>query len=181
MRIPYPATEQLSDDVARAVAKFPLINIVRAILHAPTLTPPMIEFAIAAYGAMSLPTRQRELLIIDTAVGSRGYYELALHQKLALSATVTEAELDALIRRDPLPACFPPAEVALLRLGREISAGASCTAETFRSAESHWPHRELVEAILLVGFYRTLAALSNSLEIDVDEHMVSQLLTMSRR
>lgn len=115
----------------------------------------------------TLPTRVRELAIIATAVASDCTYEAVQHSRIARrSQLLSETDLDVLMRRshefaDPLDLAVAAAADEICRENR-VSDG------TWAELEATFTVPQLIEMLMLVGFYRGLAGYINTVGLPVD-------------
>ena len=88
----------------------------------------------------------------------------------------TQAQIAALEDDDDAAACFDEREKAALQLTREVVLDVRASEETLAQARRHLPDREIVELILMAGFYITLARLTETLGVETEPPMVSALV-----
>jgi 4-carboxymuconolactone decarboxylase len=175
-RLPYPELASLPPAAAAAVDMFPVrLNVMRAACHAPTLLPPFMSMAKALWGELLLAPRRRELLVLLVAQHTGCTYEAAQHTPAALAAGLSDAELRRLAA-DGGDGWPDPAEAQLLQAGRELLDGCTLAADTVQRLREHVSDREIVEVVLLIGYYRMVAGLLNALEVEIDA-AGDQLLT----
>ncbi|MGK5626939.1 carboxymuconolactone decarboxylase family protein [Streptomyces sp. URMC 123] len=170
-RIPYPETP--SDALTRLPAP---LNIFRMLSHAPALTGPAIDLALALLGTTSLSPRTREMVIMTVAARSGCAYQAAQHAPMAAAVGVTPAQLTAIAEQRPAAGLFDESEAAALTATAELLASRTLRAGTVASLRRHYGEREIVELTLLVGYYVMVAGVMNALDVDLDpsgEHFVT--------
>jgi alkylhydroperoxidase family enzyme len=159
----------------KMIAGTPL-NVVRMGAHA---SPPLFEAQGALGYAIAQPEvldpKLREVVILVVAFLSGSEYELHQHRPLALAAGLDEAEIAAIGRGD-----YP-------QLDERLAAVAEFTAITVRevspsdatlaAVRRHVSDRELVNIVLTIGCYMSLARLIAVTGIELDENRLATLPT----
>jgi alkylhydroperoxidase family enzyme len=108
------------------------------------------------------------LLILLVARLEGGDYEWHQHCPIARGVGIDQAQIDAIARLDLRNRHFSQRECALLAFGRQVTENVRADGETFSALRSYLSDREVVEAILTIGFYMTMARLTEATETDVD-------------
>ena len=78
--------------------------------------------------------------------------------------------------KDDTAACFGDAEQAALRFTREVVLDVRACEAALAQARRHFSEREIVELIVLAGFYTMLARLTETLDVETDPPMGSALI-----
>ncbi|MEX2556646.1 MAG: carboxymuconolactone decarboxylase family protein [Actinomycetota bacterium] len=108
-----------------------------------------------------LPPRERELVILRTGWRSGSVYEFGQHVLIGQREGVSDREIRLLTR--PLEAGeWSERERALLAFTDELLATASVGDGTWEAAHRHLGEPEMLELVLLIGFYRMVAGLLNA-------------------
>ena len=105
-----------------------------------------------------------------------GDYEWVQHVPIALDLGATQAQIDALAKGDDKAQCFSALEKAALAFTREVVVNAKASEVTLAELRRHLSEREVVELILMAGFYITLARLTETLGVENDPPMGSALI-----
>jgi 4-carboxymuconolactone decarboxylase len=141
------------------------LNLFRTLAHHPRL----LERFNALGGAfmrkplLSLETRELAILRVGWRTGSA--YEFRQHEAIARELGL-RAELIAWATADLED--VPAAEASVLRAVDELLDTDDVADETWAALADRWPAAELIELVALVGFYRLVAVVTNSLRIVVD-------------
>lgn len=114
----------------------------------------------------SLARHDTELVIIRTAHLRSCGYELDHHKRLGKRAGIDEAEF-ARIRQGP-DAGWSGKELALLRAVDELVETKDLSDVTWRELSAHLDDRRLIEFVMLVGQYDSLATTIGTLRIERD-------------
>lgn len=150
----------------------------------PPGAPPLVLFTTLARGPRAwrkfraaslldgrvLSLRQREL-VIDRACALAGCeYEWGVHvTAFAAAARLTPAEIAATLARPLDPAAWPPAEAALLTAVDALHDRARLTAAEFAALAAHFDTDQILEILLLCGFYRTVAYVVGGLALPLED------------
>jgi alkylhydroperoxidase family enzyme len=159
----------------RMIAGTPL-NVVRMGAHA---SPPLFEAQGALGYAIAQPEvlepKLREVTILVVAFLSNSEYELHQHRPLSLAAGLEEADIVAI------------GEGAYVALDARLAAVAELVAATVRDlapsdsvlaeARRHVTDRELVNIVLTIGCYMSLARLIAVTGIELDDNRLAALPT----
>ena len=88
---------------------------------------------------------------------------------IALGVGVTQKQIDGIEQGNSDDAAFNAAEQALLAFGREVIDNvARPRAGVFHAMRKHFSEQEIVRSILAIGFYMTMARLTEATEVDLD-------------
>ena len=110
----------------------------------------------------TIPTRDRELIILRTAWLNRGDYIWGRHDVIGQDAGLTEEEIGR-ITRGPDAAGWSGFDVALLRAADELHASRFVSHATWNALAQQYSESELREVVLIVGNYTQLAMFQNTL------------------
>jgi alkylhydroperoxidase family enzyme len=144
------------------------LNIFRIMAHAETCFRPLLRLGTSILAGQQLSGKLRELAILRVARLSRAEYEWVQHVPIARAAGVSDAQVQALERGEPDAACFDEVEQAVLRFTAEVVRDVCASQATFDAVAKHLPPREIVELLLAIGFYMTMARLMVATKIDLD-------------
>jgi alkylhydroperoxidase family enzyme len=164
-----PAAEADLDDRARELlgqAGVPggdASNIFATLVRHPRLFRRWLPFGgVLLTGA--LPARERELLILRTAVRCAAEYEWGQHVRIARASGVTDAEI-ARVLEGPEADGWEASDAALLRAADELHDDACITDATWAELAARYDEQQLVEVPMLVGQYHLVAFTVNSLGV----------------
>lgn len=176
-RIPYPELEKSSPEVREMLGRLPSpANIFNMMAHAETALKPVMKLGGTLLGKLKLDPRLRELCLLHAVKLEGGDYEWVQHVPIALDLGATQAQIDALAKGDDAAACFSPLERSALRFTREVVVDARASETALADLRKHVSDREVVELIIMAGFYITLARLTESLGVENDPPMGSALI-----
>ena len=136
--------------------------------QAPALCNAWLEFTDYLLQDSSLPTRDRELLILRIGYLNGGSYEWAAHRGLAISVGISEEEL-VRITEGPDASGWSDWDSALLRAADELHINALVSDSTWSAMAARYDQRQLMEAVFTVGQYNLVAMYLNSLGVQFEE------------
>jgi alkylhydroperoxidase family enzyme len=168
-RLPYVDPESAPQEVRDILTRLPRpLNIFKLMAHAETNFRPLLRLGTSILTEQQLAASLRELAILLTARSSGAEYEWIQHVAIAKAVGVTDAQVEA-IAADRLDAdCFSATERAVLTASVDIVRDGRMPEPHFDALTQHLSTREIVELVLAVGFYVTLARLMVLAEIDLD-------------
>jgi alkylhydroperoxidase family enzyme len=171
-RIP-PLPEAERDEVARelmsqvGVARGQEMNIFATLVRHPRLFRRWLPFGGVLLTG-KIPFRDRELLILRTAVRCRSPYEWAQHVRLAREAGLVDAELER-VKAGPEADGWAPFDAVLVRAADELHDDARLSDATWAALAERYDDRQLIEVPMLVGQYHAVAYSLNSLGVQVED------------
>lgn len=119
-------------------------------------------------GPLSL--RHREIVIDRTCARNGCEYEWGVHvATFAAAAHLTEEQVRATVRGEAGDACWPAAEQALIAAVDALHERATLSDDEFEALSAHYDEAQILEIILLSGFYRTVSYLANTLALPREE------------
>ncbi len=176
-RIPYPDLSRSSPEVRDMLGRLPApANIFTMMAHAETCLKPVMKLGGTLLGKLKLDARLRELCLLHAVKLEGGDYEWVQHVPIALDLGATPHQIDALAKGDDTAPCFSALEKAALRFTREVVVDAKASEASLGEVRHHLSEREVVELILMAGFYITLARLTETLGVENDPPMGAALI-----
>lgn len=117
----------------------------------------------------SLDRRERELVILRTTARCGAEYEWGVHvaffaARVGLSAAAVAASVDG-AADDP---AWTPREALLVRLADALHERATIADDLWAALAREWTAEQLIELIVLAGFYHTVSFVVNALAIDLE-------------
>lgn len=120
-------------------------------------------------GPLSL--RQREIVIDRTCALNGCEYEWGVHVAIfAGPAKLTAEEVRATVLGDANSALWSPAEQALIAAVDALHHRATLSDDEFAALSAHHDEAQILEIMLLCGFYRTVSYLANGLRLPLEEN-----------
>ncbi len=151
-------------------------NIFNMMAHAETCLKPVMKLGGTLLGKLELDARLRELCLLQAVKVAGGEYEWLQHVPIALDLGANQDQITALEKGEDRAACFDATEQAALVFTRELVAAGKASPESLGALRRHLSDREVVELILMAGFYTMLARLTETLGVENDPPIGSALV-----
>ena len=117
-----------------------------------------------------LTLREREIVIDRTCALNRCEYEWGVHVAIfAGPAKLTADEVRATVQGDANSACWSLGEQVLIAAVDALHHRATWSDEEFAALSAHYDEAQILEIMLLCGFYRTVSYLANELRLPLEE------------
>lgn len=114
----------------------------------------------------TLPGRERELVILRTALRVECAYEEAHHRRLAAGEGLTTAEIAAVLQPDS-DFAWRASDRALIAIVDEL-LGAHGVSDATWGALGAWEAGQRLELMILVGFYAMLGGVLNAVGVQLE-------------
>lgn len=162
-----PRVREVFERLRRRWQGAPILNLYRLIAWAPGLLGPWTDFAHALRFKTALPPDVRELMIVRSGQLTEAEYEWRHHWAAAIEAGVSEAKLQALDgwrSSDRLD----ERERAVLSLAEDTALELGASDETMSTLKAHFPNEQVVELVMIAGFYCGVARIVRSLGVPLE-------------
>ena len=117
-----------------------------------------------------LNLRQREIVIDRTCALNACEYEWGVHVAIfAGAAQLSDAQVRATVQGEANASCWSEAEQALIAAVDALHHRATLSDAEFKALSAHYNDDQILEIILLCGFYRTVSYLANGLRLPLEE------------
>src|SRR3954465_6466855 len=145
--------------------------------------PPLVLFRVMAGNARGgekfragslldrgpLSLRQREIVIDRTCARTGCEYEWGVHvAAFAGAAHLNEQQIRATVHGAATENCWSDAEQALISAVDALHERATLSDSEFAGLAAHYDEAQILEIILLCGFYRTVSYLANGLALPLE-------------
>lgn len=168
--IPFADPSALPEDARKAFDELPRkLNIFRMWANAPACFRQGLRLGGAILGRQKLAADLREFVILLVARIEGGEYEWVQHVPIALDAGCRQAQIDALEKLDLSASCFNAREKVLLAFAEDVIRNVRADEANVEAAKLQFSPQEIVEIILTCGFYMTLARLTETTRLEIDE------------
>jgi alkylhydroperoxidase family enzyme len=179
--IPY-ADEDPRDDRVRALVQRlpePRINLFTMLANAPALAGPTLRLGEAILTKSDLDPVLRELVILRTARLTGSEYEWVQHLEIARLVGVQEEKIRAVERGQITDAVFDRPELLALELAGQL-LDATPPPQLIRDGESELGRSQLLEVMLVTGYYAMLSGVMRAVQLDVDNVLEKGMLERER-
>ena len=143
-------------------------NVFPTLAQHPELFRAWLRFAGYLLTSGKLSGRDRELLILRTAVNCHSSYEWGQHVRISLAGGIEREVIDR-VPDGPEADGWSPHDAALLRAADELHTGSQISDKTWEALAETYGTEELIEVALVVGHYQMLAGALNSFGVDLDD------------
>jgi alkylhydroperoxidase family enzyme len=117
-----------------------------------------------------LERRERELVILRTCARCGSEYEWGVHVAIfARRFGLSDAEIAGTRRADWRDALWSERDRLLIRLVDELHEQAALSDALWSALRPLWSDEQLIELLVLVGFYHTISFVTNALTIPLEE------------
>ena len=144
------------------------LNIFATLAHNPGLLRRQNQFGGRFLFRGSIDERAREIVILRSAYRSRSVYEFGQHTIIGERCGLRPDEIARLARSD-VGEGWSPAERRLITMVDELSDDDCVTDETWAGLRADYDDGQLVEVLLLPGYYRMIAGFLNSAGVELED------------
>jgi alkylhydroperoxidase family enzyme len=152
----------------RADAPLGSHNIFRTLARHPDLFRSWLPFAGYLLARGTLSARDRELLILRTAVRCGSSYEWGQHVRISLALGIEREAIDRVVA-GPEAEGWTAHEAALVRAADELHEGSTVSDPTWEALGREYDEHQLIEVTMLVGHYHMVAFALNALGVELDD------------
>lgn len=138
----------------------PTLNIFRTLEHNHELFKGFLALGAHLLRGDTLPPREREIVILRTGWRSGSEYEFGQHTVIGRGAGLTDEEIARLA--DAGDGKWSDADGALVDMVDELCAQNVVSDHTWQALASRWNDSQLLELLVLTGYYRLVSGLLNS-------------------
>lgn len=146
-----------------------VINIFRVLMQNPKLTRSWARFAGYIMGRLSLPVRDRELLILRIGWLNQAPYEWEQHVRISKSAGLTDDEIDR-VSKGP-KAGWDKHDAALLQAADDLREKSVVSDETWKQLSERYSIEQMMDAVFTIGQYNLVSWALNSFGVPLDDYL----------
>jgi alkylhydroperoxidase family enzyme len=144
----------------------PPLNIFRTLAHNRPLSKGFRTLGAHLLSGGVLPAREREIVILRVGWRAGSEYEFGQHTVIGKSAGLTDEEVARLA--DAGAGEWAPEDQALVSLADEICEDDVASDQTWRALKERWNDAELLELLVLAGYYRLVSGMLNSVGVALE-------------
>jgi alkylhydroperoxidase family enzyme len=121
-------------------------------------------------GGAAYDVRSRELVIDRVCARCNCEYEWGVHvSAYRKQAELSDEQVYALVHEGAQAACWSPKDRAAIELVDALHDRGRISDDLYTRLESHFSERQIMELMLLAGWYHAISYFANGLEIDREE------------
>lgn len=143
-----------------------ILNIFRALSHSPEALRRFMKFGSYFLDEGKLDPKLRELAILRAGYLCRAPYEVSQHVSFGRRVGLSDSQIRGVA--EPNHALFAPKEMAVLAFAGELTSGARVSDAPYSAVAEFLNDEEIVELILVIGYYNMVSRALNALEVDID-------------
>jgi alkylhydroperoxidase family enzyme len=165
--IPYADEDPQDERVQAILARLPepRINLFRMLANAPAMIGPTLRLGEAILTRGELDPKLREQVILHVARLTGSEYERVQHEAIALLVGVTDDGLE---------------QPALKLVEALLDNNGTPAPELVAQVEAELGRAQLIEVILVAGYYAMLGGLMRAVELDIDNVLEKGMLDAQR-
>lgn len=113
-----------------------------------------------------LPEREREIVILRVGWNAQAKYEFGQHTVIGERVGLTSAEIGAIAggERD-----WSADDAALISLADDLHVDDCVSDATWEALSTRWSDEEMIELLIVAGFYRLVSGFLNSAGVQLDK------------
>jgi len=115
-----------------------------------------------------LPERERELVILRVGWNAQAVYEFGQHTVIGTRCGLSDDEIAALTKA-PHDHPWSAQDRALIALADDLHTDDCVSDGTWLALSDRWSEAELVELLIVAGFYRLVSGFLNSAGVQLDD------------
>lgn len=142
------------------------LNIFSTMAHHPWLLKKFLALGDQFLNRGVVPDREREIVILRVGWNCQSVYEFGQHTMIGGDAGLVEAEIHGLAGNTH---DWSDADQLLIDLADQICDDDCVTDATYASLTEHWDEAQLVELVLVAGYYRMVSGFLNTFGVQLDE------------
>jgi alkylhydroperoxidase family enzyme len=161
-------TEELEQPRIRPLASDrtdrPQLNIFRTLARNAELYKGFLALGGRLLTGGGLPAREREIVILRTGRRAESEYEFAQHRSIGRDAGLTDTEIAWLADSGD----WSEDDAALVAMVDELVTDDMVSTPTWERLSRRWTEEQLLELLVLCGFYRLVSGLLNSVGVAIE-------------
>ena len=179
-RLLYPDPSYVSAVTHQFPERLHHMNIARMLSYAPTALSPYYAFSAALLDQLELDPKLRQLTILRVAHRTQAHYAWVQHVALAHLVGVSDEQITALQQGKIEGEHFTTKEQLVLAFTDEVTQTPRISDALFEQMCRLFSSREIVELLLVVGWYWMAGRIMTTLDLEPDPALGTQAIEMLR-
>lgn len=143
------------------------LNIFGTLAHRPDLLEPFLALGGHLLLLGRIPAREREIVILRIGANAAAVYEFGQHRLIGAQSGLIEVEIERLA--DEIDdADWNEDDRALIALADDLAADDAVSDATWEVLARRWDEGQLIELLLLAGYYRMVSGFLNGAGVRLD-------------
>lgn len=152
----------------RAAEGGDLINVLRMLVHTPDIGLQVARLGSAMFASSALTDADRELATLACGACFQAPYEASQHEPISRAVGVSDEQRAAVAGRHWEASCLTEAQQALLTFVGAVADAPAVPDAAFSAVQQHYDDRQVVEVIVLTGYYFLIGRLTTVLNVPLD-------------
>jgi 4-carboxymuconolactone decarboxylase len=144
------------------------LNIFAAMIHNRRVANRVVLLGGAFLGRGTIPEREREVVILRVGHRASAVYEFGQHVLIGRRVGLTDEEITALATNISDHE-WSDVDRALIAMVDDLCADDCVSDTTWAALAGRWTDEQLVELLMLVGYYRMISGFLNSTGVQLDD------------
>jgi alkylhydroperoxidase family enzyme len=162
-----PRVQEVFERMRKRWQGAPVLHLYRLLGWAPSLIGPWMDFAHALRFKTAVAPLLRELMVVRIGQLAQAEYEWKHHWPAAREAGASEAQLQALEAWQG-SSLFDDGQRAVLALAEDTGRGHGASKATMDALKAQLPPEQVVELVVIAGFYAGVSRVANSLQVPLE-------------
>lgn len=142
------------------------LNIFQTLAHNEALSKALRRFGAHLLSGGVLPSREREIVILRVGWRCGAEYEFGQHTVIGASVGLTDDEIAGLAECGAVE--WDETDRAVIAMADELCDDDLVSEDTWRTLAQRWSDAELLELLVLAGFYRLVCGMLNSVGVALE-------------
>jgi alkylhydroperoxidase family enzyme len=162
-----PYAPPLQEQFTAIMGNLPTLTLFRVLAGHPRVWGKFTAGSLLDRGPLSL--REREIVIDRTAALTACEYEWGVHVAIfAAAAGLNDEQIRATVLAGADAPCWSSSERALIATVDALHHRATLSEAEFAALSAHYHDAQILEIMLLCGFYRTVSYIANGLALPLE-------------
>ena len=164
---PTPEQAEVLEKAGTRPGQDPL-NIFATMVHNRRVANRAVVLGGAFLNRGTIPEREREVVILRVGHRASAVYEFGQHVLIGKRVGLTDEEISALAT-NVSDHEWSDGDRALIAMVDDLCADDCVSDTTWEALASHWNDEQLVELLMLAGYYRMISGFLNSAGVQLDD------------
>jgi len=166
-RIPEVRPEDLTDEQKALVGPWTNMKFSTVVVRSPSLYKAFVPLIEKVVARTCLPARDRQVLCLRTLTLGNDVYEVTHHELISRSAGLSDAEIAAM--RAGTGDALTGFDKVLIEAAEQLVREQYIDDETWQALADRYSQEQLMEVVVLVGTYLTMAMVTRNYGIPLED------------